>query len=128
MSVVADEPCRTMVADAGRPGRLEEQDERLALALYPYLLDGYLLPLPTGTAEQTNSVERDEVDEDTRDPEMSLMRDPPVSIVAQALRKSPSARPTGHGADEAGVVTSSCAVGSADIFLSSVSVSIPARR
>ena len=59
-SVVADEPCRTMVLTPAARGRLEEQDERLALTLYRYLLDGYLLPLPAGTPEQTNLLERDE--------------------------------------------------------------------
>ncbi len=42
-SVVADEPCRTMMLTPAVRGRLEQQDERLALTLYRYLLDGRLL-------------------------------------------------------------------------------------
>ena len=42
-SVVADEPCRAMVLKPAVRGRLEQQDERLALTLYRYLLDGRLL-------------------------------------------------------------------------------------
>ena len=45
-SVVADEPCRTMILTPAARGRLEEQDERLALTLYRYLLGGRLLALP----------------------------------------------------------------------------------
>ncbi len=45
-SVVADEPCRTMVLTPSARRRLEEQDDRLALTLYRYLLDGRLLALP----------------------------------------------------------------------------------
>ena len=37
-SVVADEPCRTMVLTAAARRRLEEREERLALDLYRYLL------------------------------------------------------------------------------------------
>ena len=52
-----------MVLTPAARGRLEQQDERLALTLYRYLLDGYLLPLPAGTAEQTNPIENIEKDE-----------------------------------------------------------------
>ena len=58
-SVVADEPCRTMVLAPAARGRIETQDERLALTLYRYLLDGRLVALPGGAREQTNP-EREE--------------------------------------------------------------------
>ena len=47
-SVVADEPCRTMVLTAAARHRLEEREERLALDLYRYLLAE---PLGTGPEE-----------------------------------------------------------------------------
>ena len=43
-SMVADEPCRTMVLTADARSRLEAQDERLALTLYRYLLGERLMP------------------------------------------------------------------------------------
>ena len=45
-SVVADEPCRTMVLTPAARRRLEEEDERLALTLYRFLLANRLLALP----------------------------------------------------------------------------------
>ena len=45
-SVVADEPCRTMVLTPAARRRLEDQDERLALTLYRFLLGNRLLALP----------------------------------------------------------------------------------
>ena len=54
MSVVADEPCRTMVLAPAARGRLEQQDEPLALTLYRYLLDGRLQALPATAREQTS--------------------------------------------------------------------------
>ena len=45
--MVADEPCRTMVLTPDALGRLEAQDERLALTLYRYLLGERLMDPPT---------------------------------------------------------------------------------
>ena len=52
VSVVADEPCRTMLLTPAARGRLEDQDARLALTLYRYLLDGHLLALPAAAQHQ----------------------------------------------------------------------------
>ena len=41
-SVIADEPCRTMVLTPAALGWLEQREERLALKLYRYLLAGRL--------------------------------------------------------------------------------------
>ncbi len=52
--MVADEPCRTMVLTPAARRHLEDQDERLALTLYRFLLANRLLALP----------KRDRIDED----------------------------------------------------------------
>ena len=47
-AVIADEPCRTMVLTAAALGRLEREEEGLALKLYRYLLAGRLQADPGG--------------------------------------------------------------------------------
>ena len=59
-SVVADDPCRAMVLTPAARSRLEQQDERLALALYRYLLDERLLTLSHAAQHQPDPRARDE--------------------------------------------------------------------
>ena len=59
-SVVADEPCRTMVLPLAARRWLEQHEERLALKLYSYLLAGRFAAESEAGQEQEDSGSREE--------------------------------------------------------------------